>query len=337
MTSWRKNISGTWEKEELEKILVTSNYIDEKRINEISLISQAHVEEFYDIVNGIDEAFANANTITLLQRDGHFNSDREVWQAVAEDQSLVIVSEFRLDRDIRPGDTVTLGNSQKRVVAVAKYEGDSYEFPTSYGMWVSDKALSEFVSDERLITKTVLLKVDKAYSLADTAKSIEKEFTLNNIYPLINPTEMAVVNSSFILMFFSLFEGFNALATIIGIVGLMIVMIRVIRERRQQIGMLRAIGISPKLIYWSYLIEGAVIAVIGITIGIVVGAYGGDMMLQSLMNDANEEIERIEVIFPYVKIAVYYLGSLFLTLLLIALPARATMKLSPAEATRYIS
>ncbi len=336
-----KNVSGTWEIEDIEKMVASSKYIVEKELQEVTVVSQANVDGFYDKVNGIDNTFANGNTITLLQRERQFSSDRDVWQAVVNDPSLVVVSEFRLDRFLEPGDVITFqtatGQIQKRVAAIAKYEHDSYEFPTSYGMWMSEEGLLEIVSDARLISKTILLKVEPTTTLAQTARAIEKEFTLNNIYPLINPTEMAVVSSSFIVMFFALFEGFNALATIIGIIGLMVVMIRVIRERRQQIGMLRAIGISPRLIYWSYLIEGAAIAIIGITIGIVVGAYGGDMMLQSLMNDGNEEIQRIDVIFPYAKISLYYLASIFLTLLLIALPARATMKLSPAEATRYIS
>lgn len=335
-----RNINGSITKGTIEKMVANSIYVDADKIEEISLVSQLKIIDYYDAINGIDEAFAKGNTISLLNKSNEYETDRKVWEAIMEDPHLVVVSEFR-NRNWKVNDIINLqteaGLIPKKLIAIANYEGDSYEYPTSYGMWMSEEAMQEMISDERQLVKTALIKVNRNYSIGETANQLEKEFTLNNIFPLINPIEMATSSGAFIAMFFSLFEGFNALATIIGIVGLMIIMMRVIRERRQQIGMLRAIGVSPKIIYWSYIIEGGVLAIIGITIGMFVGAYGGNLMLQTLMNDGKEEIQRVAVVFPYLKIAGYYFAAIILTLLFIAIPARTTLRLSPAEASKYVS
>ena len=49
--------------------------------------------------------------------------------------------------------------------------------------------------------------------------------------------------------FFSLFEAYMGLGLIIGISGLGIITIRSVHERRQEIGMMRAIGFKKNIIF----------------------------------------------------------------------------------------
>ena len=206
-------------------------------------------------------------------------------------------------------------------------------YPTSHGLWVKQNAISQHAVDDQQIQTTILIQGKNNGMSKEVIKGIEKEFTLHNIYPLNNPTEKFVVQNSFIQVLFSLFEGFSALATFIGIAGLMVVMLRVIRERRQQIGMMRAIGVQGNLIYWSILFEGISLGLTGILLGMGLGSYTGYMMISSLMKDGGGNVT---ILIPYGKLAVYLLGSLLFTILASMIPARKAIKLPPAEATRYV-
>lgn len=336
LASTQKKVS----EDEMNELLLNSGNINNHVVDLVTVVPQVTVVNYYDKINGINATFAEQTTLTLLKRDEEYASDTSAWLAVAKDPDLIIVSEFGGHGNLEVGEDLVLetkkGPITKKIIGLAKYNGDSYGYTTNYGMWLQDQEVLALAFDEREVGYQILISLNRGIDVSEVAKGIDKELMLHSIYPLINPKEVAVVEGGFLKVFFRLFEGFNALATVIGIVGLMVVMLRVVRERRQQIGMLRAIGISPRLVYWSILIEGSVIAVLGITLGVLVGAFGGNLMLQTLMNDGKEEIEKIAVVFPYLKIAIYYFGALILTVFFTALPARKTLKLSPAEATRYI-
>ena len=67
--------------------------------------------------------------------------------------------------------------------------------------------------------------------------------------------------------FLGLMQGYLGLGLIIGIAGLGVVMVRAVRERRRQIGMLRAMGFSSRVVRQAFLVESAFLAVQGIVIG----------------------------------------------------------------------
>src|SRR5690606_34386723 len=80
-----------------------------------------------------------------------------------------------------------------------------------------------------------------------------------------------------------LMHRFNQAALGIGMIGLVVVMYRLVRQRRQQLGLLRAIGVSPQLIMRSILFEGIGIGVIGITLGFVAGTHMSYVVFDTLM------------------------------------------------------
>src|SRR6185437_17034907 len=69
--------------------------------------------------------------------------------------------------------------------------------------------------------------------------------------------------------FFSMFQGFMALGLFVGIAGLGVIAFRSVVERRQQIGMLRAIGYQRPTVTLSFVLESGFIAVMGIASGVV--------------------------------------------------------------------
>ncbi|MCX6045484.1 MAG: FtsX-like permease family protein, partial [Chloroflexi bacterium] len=72
-----------------------------------------------------------------------------------------------------------------------------------------------------------------------------------------------------------LFQGFMALGLLVGIAALGVISSRTVVERRQQVGMLRAIGYQARMVAFSFLLESSFIALTGIFIGAVAGLILG--------------------------------------------------------------
>jgi len=129
-----------------------------------------------------------------------------------------------------------------------------------------------------------------------------------------------------------LFEGFMGLGLIVGIAALGVIAFRTVVERRQQIGMLRAIGYSRRLIALSFFFESSFIALAGVGMGLILGlALSYNLMTSPDFTGGAE----VDFSVPWVRIllisAVAYGASALMTLI----PARAASRVAVAEALRY--
>ena len=129
-----------------------------------------------------------------------------------------------------------------------------------------------------------------------------------------------------------LFEAFMGLGLVVGVAALGVIAFRTVVERRQQIGMLRAIGYGRRLIMLSYFLESSFIALAGIAIGVVLGIA---LSYNLLTSDAFTAGTDIDFSVPWARLAVVvgvaYAASALMTLL----PARAASRVAVAEALRY--
>ncbi len=65
--------------------------------------------------------------------------------------------------------------------------------------------------------------------------------------------------------------AFMGLGLIVGVTALGVITARAVVERRQQIGVLRAVGFRRRMVQWSFLLESSFIALTSIVIGTVLG------------------------------------------------------------------
>lgn len=86
-------------------------------------------------------------------------------------------------------------------------------------------------------------------------------------------------------------SGIAAISLLVGGIGIMNIMIVTVTERRREIGIRKALGASPAVIRTQFLVESALITVIGgligIFIGIVISAGAATVMQQSLAVEWN--------------------------------------------------
>ncbi len=122
-----------------------------------------------------------------------------------------------------------------------------------------------------------------------------------------------------------------ALGLVVGIAALGVVATRSGVERRQQIGMLRAIGFKRRMVQASFLLESSLITLIGTALGV---ALGLPLAAQLIAHFAKTS-PGLEVVIPWLQIvgivALAYLASLLTTYL----PAWQASRIYPAEALRY--
>src|SRR2546426_3795685 len=69
----------------------------------------------------------------------------------------------------------------------------------------------------------------------------------------------------------TLMQAYLGIGLLVGIAGLAVITLRAVVERRTQIGALRAIGFTRAMVLWTFLVEIALIAVLGIGIGVALG------------------------------------------------------------------
>ncbi len=132
--------------------------------------------------------------------------------------------------------------------------------------------------------------------------------------------------------FFLLIQGFLAIGLGVGLVALAVIAFRTVVERRQQIGLLRAIGFTRSSIALSFVLESAFIAFIGIVNGIWPALLLANRLLAS-DEFSTAGFQSFHV--PWLQIALMALGVFAASVLTTIIPSRQAADIPPAEALRY--
>ena len=124
-------------------------------------------------------------------------------------------------------------------------------------------------------------------------------------------------------------EIFIAMGLVAGTAGLGIIAMRSVVERYQQIGLLRALGFTRRMVSASFLLEFVFIALSGSLIGVLMGLLNGYIISQRLSSLLSFDY------YP-VTIAALVLISIGLTIAAVLSSVRAVSRIEPSSALRYI-
>ena len=199
------------------------------------------------------------------------------------------------------------------------------------GMIGSKTAVDEVAPFPVPIT-TYRFRVNDLDESKDIARNIERAFLENGMQTDVLEE---VLNEQLAALrgFFRLFTGFMALGLFVGIAALGVVSTRAVVERRQQIGMLRALGYRRGMIQLSFLIESSFVAVLGIVIGTVLGLV---LSYNAVLDIRDEQgLDTIQYAIPWIQMIIILGVTYVFSLLATYVPARQASKVYPAEALRY--
>jgi len=313
---------------------------------------------------GIDEGYIDQaeQTYSFSARAAGYGTDAEVWQALRERDDVVVVtsdllpgnsfvdgrgnphgrdryqSPLRLD-GLDPEDTVlpeiqldlsptSSDGSEQAVQVLAILE----ESETLVDSWVQGNiAILEKLSGEVVSPDTYYIKVSDGADVHEVATRLESAF-LGNALDTSILAESNAATQALMRGVLRLFQGFLALGLVVGIAALGVISTRSVVERRQQVGMLRAIGYQSNMVALAFLLESSFIALSGILVGVIGGVIlGGDIVEVFLGVLAPPQGFSI----PWLQIGLIVLAAYAFSLLTTLLPAYQASRIYPAEALRY--
>ena len=167
---------------------------------------------------------------------------------------------------------------------------------------------------------------------ATTAKKLESAFLANgmqaeSIEKVLDDTLAANRTLN------RLIQAFMGLGLIVGVAALGVISARAVVERRQQIGVLRAIGFRRGMVQAVFLIESSFIALTSIVVGTVLGL----VLAENIIRDTAQQPswENLTLVVPWGTFAVIFLAVYLVALAATFAPAVRASRIRPAEALRY--
>ena len=124
----------------------------------------------------------------------------------------------------------------------------------------------------------------------------------------------------------SFLAAIAAISLLVGGIGIMNIMLVSVAERTREIGIRKALGASPHVIMWQFLIEALTLTVIGGLIGIFIG---------SLISFAIVNLVGWKLYFSYAAIVISLGFSMFVGVFFGWYPAAKASRLDPIESLSY--
>lgn len=296
-----------------------------------------------NVLLGVSDDFMKNNSFPLQSRDKNYSSDRECWEALGSDDSLCIIDGSRLRSGggvyagpqfgeapgAHVGGTVTIsditGQNRTRTFRVVGIMYQQYFFQ---GV-ISNKRLvqNEFGGADLYL----LVDLGPGQNADKATKDFKRAYLENGLVAIDIPAILDMITTSVSQVMY-LMEGFLAIGLLIGIAGIGIISYRNVIERRQQIGMMRAIGFRRRNITSSFLIETSFVTVIAIVMGIIFGIGIG---WQIYDGGGYKELGASFAV-PWGNLLVITVGAYIATLVFTFYPSLMAAKIPPAEALRYI-
>lgn len=310
----------------------------------------------------LEDEFINSNEWRMAHFDTKYGSnDKEIWKALLGNPNLVLASASILvsgdpfgppDRGfktslISPGDLKEIESfdievkkrrsseapSTVTVIGVIESIAGGQGFGGGGGgsiSFYSSKTLVSEIAKENVPMDTFYFSLNQKEDALDYAQKLEKLFISNgmNAESLMDNIENERATSN---AFNKLFQGFSGLGLVVGVAAIGVLSVRAVVERKQSIGMLRAIGFRASMIRTQFLIESSFITLLGIFIGILLGILQSWLIFQEI----TKELQGARFVVPLGEVGFLIALTVIASILASVIPANQASKIYPAEALRY--
>jgi putative ABC transport system permease protein len=303
-------------------------------------------------VRAADDGFLSSSSYKFrLIAEGYGTTAEGVWQALRNDPTLAVlggdVVRTRPDtEEWRPDYIESVYYDDETMTPVNIQVREPRTGATAQLTVIGVLDRNHEAADAMLTSKRVLdgalpfpvpvthyrFKVADGVDMEQIAQSLESSFLEHGMETVVLEEELKKEAAAG-RAFFRLFIGFMALGLVVGIAALGVVSTRAVVERRQQIGVLRAIGYRRGMIQLSFLLESSFVSLLGIAIGATLGITLGYQAYTDIREE--ESIGTLRFVIPWVQVGVILGLSYVFSLLATFLPARQASRIYPAEALRY--
>jgi putative ABC transport system permease protein len=316
-------------------------------------LGTAAKEESYTVY-GADATFLSHTTYGLADRARGYGSDAAVWQALRTRPDLAVVDSqvvprkanwgfamlpkfqihgFYLEdrtfdpvrvsiRDPQTGKRMTL-----TVIGVLSDAAPQF----MYGIWTSQDSLQPVFGD-RVLPTIHLFATAPGVDPKAAARTLESSFVgsgmqADALEDTLHDLVAANVTMNRLVM------GFMGLGLIVGVAALGVISARAVVERRQHIGVLRAIGFRKRMVQLIFVLESSFVALTAIVVGTVLGLVVAHQVISDSQSTPSWQNLTFDV--PWLSLGVIFLAVYLVALATTFLPALRASRIYPAEALRY--
>jgi putative ABC transport system permease protein len=200
-----------------------------------------------------------------------------------------------------------------------------------YGVWTSQRSAAAAFGD-RVLPTVHLFALAPGADTKTTAQRLESAFLPNGMQAdaleqVLSELVSANVTMNRIVM------GFMGLGLIVGVAALGVITARAVVERRQQIGVLRAIGFRKGMVQVAFLLESSFVALTSIVVGTLLGLIVAHNVISDSQRTPSWENLTFDV--PWANLGIIFLVVYLVALATTWLPALRASRIYPAEALRY--
>jgi len=306
------------------------------------------------VIGGINSEFVDGQEVKLQAISYRYENEQAVWSALRSGEMVAVATVDAIDgafgfaaSDLDPWsvpDTVTdeatllprivievgLGENARQVEVIAILERISGAFVDLDG---ENGSLPTLLLPESVASQVIGLSESTRHYIStragadtlDVAQGIERELRIFAVDIQGELKRQQQTQTSIL----ALFQGFIGIGLVAGLAALGVIALRAVVERRQQIGVLRAIGFQSRLVGFELLIEMGFIALLGLGLGTAL-ALGLAWRLF-----AEGTFGEISMYVPVGTILPILIGAFAASLILTYFPARQAARTTIAEALRY--
>jgi putative ABC transport system permease protein len=305
-------------------------------------------------VRGLDRSFLTNTTFGLGAMARGYESPREVWDAVRDRNGLAVVDSLVVPRrdqfgfgvapdfklsgfyfedgtfDPIPVEIVDSQTGKRLELTVIGVLKDTAPFEMA-GISTSQETLSSAFPGRARPTIHYLATAP-GVDPEEAAARLESAFLANGLeaQSIQEVVDDAVGVSK---TFNRIILGFMGLGLIVGVAALGVISARSVVERRQHIGVLRAIGFRQRMVQAAFLLESSFIALTAI----VVGTGLGLLLAWNIVHDSQQQQswDNLTLVVPWLTLAIIYAAVCVVALGATLAPALRASRIRPAEALRY--
>jgi putative ABC transport system permease protein len=323
-------------------------------------VSDCSIPDLRDdyVVKGVDRTFLDESTIPLQARASGYESDEAVWEALAADPTLAVIDNNALGGGFAGGfggdpfelsgiaedvksfepiplqmwDRAAARSADVTVIGILSLGASaSSDFVSGFAGLITSRETLQDVFREQIESTTYFVRLSDSDDAKRVAREIEASLVENGTQAVSIEEERAEANAAF-NSFFYLLQAFAGLGLFVGIAAVGVVAFRSVVERRQQIGMLRAIGYTRGMVALSFVLESSFVALLGVLAGMGLAILLATFLLKS---DEFSATGITGVYIPWAQIAFIGAFALGATFLMTFIPSRQAASVPIAEALRY--
>ena len=321
-------------------------------------------------IRASDEVWLRNNKFEFTHWDPAYGKTSEdIWQSVANDPSLAVVSAGVIREDnewgppsddseflitgITPDVTgeissveislrPPLGEGELNKVVTRKVIGVLDEFADYFENYLDEDdegyvkdiymhhSVLEELSDKQIPFTDYKFRITDPSRAEELTRLLETAF-INHGLAAESTLESIDQQQAQTNAFNQLFQGFMGLGLLVGVAALGVIAFRSVVERRQSIGMMRAVGYKARMVQLQFLMESGVVAVLGSLLGIGLGT----LIAWNIFKNISQESTGLTFSIPIANVAVIVLVAVAFSLLNTIMPARQASGIKPSEALRY--